>query len=113
MISSLYLNLRISKNIIFIFFIWKLIKIINDENNTLSWYDIISSRGPDGINHTDITKIGQAVGAILAFWLPAVYAYSPKVDGMGLAAVMGVSLTYLGAVGYGAAALRVKQSVVE
>jgi len=84
------------------------VRIVNGEND-LEWWHLVSTRAADGSQYADWNKIGQGLGVVLCVWLPAVYVYSPKMEAVGLAAVMGVALLYLGGVSGYAANLRSKQ----
>ncbi len=99
--------------IIFLCLMWAMIRIINSVRNELEWDHLVSTRGIDGKQYADWNKIGQGLGVILCVWLPAVYVYSPRMEAMGLAAVMGVALAYLGGVSGYAALLRARQGGVE
>jgi hypothetical protein len=90
-----------------------LARIINSKDNELEWATLVASRvGVSGLD-ANWDKIGQGCGVILALWLPAVYAYTEKVDAVGLALVMGTSLLYLGGVSAYAATLRARKGTVE
>jgi hypothetical protein len=84
------------------------VRVINGEND-LEWWHLVSTRAADGSQYADWNKIGQGLGVVLCVWLPAVYVYSPKMEAVGLAAVMGVALLYLGGVSGYAANLRAKR----
>ena len=99
--------------ILVMIFVIKLVFIINSSDNSLEWSHLISSRAADGIQYADWNKIGQGCGIILCLWLPAVYVYSDKMDAIGLAAVMGVALAYLGSVSGYAATLRARRGTTE
>ena len=99
--------------IIVLIVIWAFIRIINSQANTLEWWHLISTRGDTGAQWLSWNEIGKGLGVILCFWLPAVYVYSPKMEAMGLAAVMGVALAYLGGVSGYAAMLRSRQGSTE
>ena len=90
-----------------------LVRVINSNSNDLEWWHLISTRGVAGETFADWNKIGQGLGVLLCVWLPAVYVYSSKMEAIGLAAVMGVALAYLGGVSSYAATLRSKQGAVE
>lgn len=98
--------------IIFLLIVLALVRVINSSTNELDWSDLISSRGRDGKQYADWNKIGQGLGVVQCVWLPTVYAYSQKMDAGGLAAVMGVSLLYLGGVSSYAATLRARRDVI-
>jgi hypothetical protein len=89
------------------------VRTINASNNTLEWWHLISAKAADGSQWASWDQIGRGLGVVLCFWLPAVYAYSPKMDAGGLAMVMGVALAYLGGVSAYAATLKARQGTVE
>jgi len=89
--------------------LFTLVKVVNSTGNTLEWWHLVSTRSANGVQFADWNKIGQGCGVVLCTVLPAVYVYSPKMDAVGLAAVMGVALLYLGGVSGYAANLRSKQ----
>ncbi len=99
--------------IIFLLLMLSLVRVINSTENDLEWSHLVSTRGTDGKQYADWNKIGQGLGVILCVWLPAVYVYSPRLEAMGLAAVMGVALAYLGGVSGYAAMLRSRQGGIE
>jgi hypothetical protein len=94
---------------LFLGLLFALIKIVNSAGNSLEWWHLVSSRAQDGSQYADWNKIGQGCGVMLCVGLPTVYVYSPKMEAVGLAAVMGVALLYLGGVSGYAANLRSKQ----
>src|SRR3990172_7195981 len=94
-------------------FVWSIIRVINNADNGLEWEHLFSSRGADGKQYADWNKIGAGAGVVISVWLPAVYAYSDKADGTGIAAVMGVALAYLGSVSGYAAVLRARRGTIE
>lgn len=100
-------------SVLLLVLIIKLVRTINSSKNSLEWEHLVSSRGADGIQYADWNKIGQGCGIMLCLWLPAVYVYSDKMDAIGLAAVMGVALTYLGSVSGYAATLRARRGTTE
>ena len=100
-------------SIIVLLLMLALVRVINSNSNDLEWWHLISTRGTSGETFADWNKIGQGLGVLLCVWLPAVYVYSSKMEAMGLAAVMGVALAYLGGVSSYAATLRAKQGAVE
>jgi len=99
--------------IAFLVLLLAFVRVVNGENNDLEWWHLVSTRAADGGQYADWNKIGQGLGVVLCVWLPAVYVYSPKMEAVGLAAVMGVALLYLGGVSGYAANLRSKQGSVE
>lgn len=98
--------------IFFIGMLYALARVINNTSD-LEWAHLISSRSMDGKQWGDWNQIGKGLGVILCVWLPAVYVYSPKMDAVGLALVMGVALAYLGGVSGYAALLRSRQGSIE
>ena len=99
--------------IFFIVVLYAIVRVINNASNDLEWAHLISSRSMDGKQWGDWNQIGKGLGVILCVWLPAVYVYSPKMDAVGLALVMGVALAYLGGVSGYAALLRSRQGGIE
>ena len=92
--------------------IWAFVRLMN-ANNTLEWYQLVSSKLPDGTQSADWNQIGKGVGVCICVWLPAMYAYSSKMEPYGLTAVMSAALLYLGGVSSYAATLRSKQGSIE
>ena len=110
---SLSLVVRLFAGAVVLAFVVLVVRVINSAGNELEWADLIST--PDrngGRPHADWNKIGQGFGVVVAVWMPAVYVYSPKMEALGLAAVMGASLLYLGGVSAYAATLRARQGSV-
>lgn len=95
--------------VVFLLGFWFLHHTIGKSSNTLEWEQLISSRAVDGHQYVDWNRIGQGMGVVLAVWLPFIYASSNSMDGTGLAAVMGVSLLYLGGVSSYATSVRAKR----
>lgn len=89
------------------------VRVINSLDNDLEWAHLVSSKARDGKQYADWNKIGQGCGVILCVWLPAVYAHSDRADAVGLSAVMGVALLYLGGVSSYAATLRARHGATE
>ena len=89
------------------------IKIVNDKTNHLEWYHLISVKAHDGQQYASWNQIGSGAGVVLCIWLPAVYAYSDRVDAVGLASILGVALAYLGGVSGYAATLRARRGTTE
>lgn len=89
------------------------IRVVNSLDNDLEWSHLVSSKARDGKQYADWNKLGQGCGVILCVWLPAVYAHSEKADAIGLSAVMGVALLYLGGVSSYAATLRARRGTTE
>lgn len=87
---------------------WILVRIIRGDPN-INWADFISTRGQDGQQKGDINKVGQWAGIVVAVMSVLMYAGKVNVDGAGLAAVLGVSLLYLGGVAAYSATLRSRQ----
>lgn len=99
--------------IIVLLLLLAMVRIINSGDNDLQWWHLVSTKAADGGQYADWNRIGQGLGVVLCVWLPAVYVYSPKMEAVGLAAVMGVALLYLGGVSSYAATLRSKRGSVE
>ena len=95
--------------LILLVLIWILYRVIEDEGNLIIWSDFIASMGLDCKQHGDLNKLGQLAGIFLAVQSVLMYANGDKADGVGLAAVLGVSLAYLGGVSAYAASLRSKR----
>lgn len=95
--------------VVFLLVTWFLHRMIAKVTNSLEWEHLISSRAIDGKQYVDWNKIGQGAGVVLSVWLPFIYAGSDHMDGTGLAAVMGVSLLYLGGVSSYATSVRAKR----
>jgi hypothetical protein len=89
------------------------IRVVNSLDNNLEWSQLISSKGQDGKQYADWNRIGQGAGVVMCVWLPAVYAHSERSDAVGLAAIMGVALAYLGGVSGYAATLRARRGTIE
>jgi hypothetical protein len=87
--------------------------VMNNDKNELEWSELISTKGQDGKLHPDWNKIGQGCGVFLCLWLPGVYAYSDKIDPIGLATLMGAALLYLGSVSGYASTLRARRGTIE
>lgn len=98
--------------LILIVLIWILYRVIQDEGNLILWADFISTRGADSKQHGDLTKVGQLVGIGLAAISVLMYADNEVVEPVGLSALLGVALLYLGGVTMYAANLRSKQGSV-
>jgi hypothetical protein len=93
--------------------VWILVRVINSDANSLVWADFISTRGADGSQRGDLNKIGQLVGIVVAAMTVLMYADNQTVDAIGLSALLGVALAYLGGVTAYAAFLRSRQGSVE
>lgn len=98
--------------IIVLIFLWGLIRVMNNASNALTWADLLSVRGTDGAQHASWDPIGKGCGVVLCVFCPVVYTYSPKMDAIGLAAILGVALAYLGGVAGYSAYLRSKMGSV-
>lgn len=83
--------------------------LINKNDNTLTWEDLVSVRGLDGKNHADWTKIGQGAGVFIAVFIPLQYAVNDKFEPIGGAALLAASLLYLGGVASYSATLKSKR----
>jgi hypothetical protein len=99
--------------IIILLLAYAFIRVVNSLDNNLEWSQLISSKGQDGKQYADWNRIGQGAGVVLCVWLPAVYAHSDRADAVGLAAIMGVALAYLGGVSGYAATLRARRGTIE
>ena len=87
--------------------------VVNAENN-IEWADFISVRGAtDGKQHGSWDSIGKGGGVFICIYIPLLYAHSEKFEPLGGAALLGVSLAYLGAVNGYSAYLRSKQGTVQ
>lgn len=95
--------------LILLVLLWILVRVIHSDSNLIVWSDYISSLGADGKQHGDLNKVGQLVGVVIAAMCVLMYADNDKVDPTGLAALLGVSLLYLGGVSGYAANLRAKR----
>lgn len=98
--------------IILLLLLWNLYRIVTSDSTAIYWADFISTRGADGVQHGDINKVGQWAGIIVSTMSVLMYADNEKVDPLGLSALLGVSLLYLGGVASYAATLRAKRDVV-
>ena len=110
---SISVVIKASAAIFVLLFALAVMRIINNAANDLEWWHLVSTRAQDGVQYACWNKIGQGCGVVLCVWLPAVYAYSEKMDAGGLAAVLGVVLLYLGGVSGYAATLRSRRGTVE
>lgn len=99
--------------ILFVIIVVAVSRVFRNNDNDIEWADLISVMAQNGKQKGDWNQIGKGGGVILCIALPFIYVFSPKMDALGLAAVMGVSLAYLGAVSSYAATLRARQGVVE
>lgn len=91
---------------------WLLYRIVWNEGTAVEWVDFISTKGADGRQHGDINKIGQWAGIVISVMSVLMYADNQKVEPVGLSALLGVALLYLGGVASYAANLRAKQGTV-
>lgn len=99
--------------ILFIIIVIAVARVFRSSENDIEWADLISVMAQNGKQKGDWNQIGKGGGVILCIALPFIYVYSPGMDAIGLAAVMGVALAYLGGVSAYAANLRSKQGTVE
>lgn len=99
--------------LLFIVIVVAIARAFRNDDNDIQWSDLISIRSQDGKQKGDWNQIGKGGGVILCIALPFIYVYSPGMEAVGLAAVMGVALAYLGSVSAYAATLRSKQGTVE
>ncbi len=98
--------------LILLVLLWILYRIVRNEDNDIAWEDFISTRAADGRQHGDINKVGQWFGIVIATMPVLMYVDNDKVEPTGLAALLAVSLLYLGGVAGYAANLRAKQGSV-
>lgn len=103
----------IATALLFIVIVVAMVRIFRRTDNDIQWVDLISVMTQNGTQKADWNQIGKGGGVILCIALPFLYVYSPKMEAMGLAAIMGVALAYLGGVSAYAATLRSKQGSVE
>lgn len=99
--------------LLFIVIVVAVARVFRNDENDIQWADLISVMAQNGKQKGDWNQIGKGGGVILCIALPFIYVYSPGMDAMGLAAVMGVALAYLGSVSAYAATLRSKQGSIE
>lgn len=99
--------------ILFIVIVIAVARVFRNSDNDIEWADLISVMAQNGKQKGDWNQIGKGGGVILCIVLPFIYVYSPNMDALGLAAVMGVALAYLGGVSAYAATLRSRQGTVE
>lgn len=99
--------------ILFIIIVITVARVFRSTDNDIEWADLISVMAQNGKQKGDWNQIGKGGGVILCIALPFIYVYSPSMDAIGLAAVMGVALAYLGGVSAYAATLRSRQGTVE
>ena len=99
--------------LILLFVFWMFVRIVTSEVTQIIYADYISSRGADGKQHGDLDKVGQLVGIIVAALVVLMYADSDKVEPVGLSALLGVSLLYLGGVTMYAKYIRSKQGSIQ
>ena len=95
--------------LILLVLLWILYRIIRNEDNDIAWEDFISTRGPDNRQHGDIDKVGKWFGIVIATMPALMYADNERVEPTGLAALLAVSLAYLGGAGGYGATHRAKQ----
>lgn len=88
------------------------VRLIRSQENPLQAWEFFATRGSDNLPHPDWDKVGKGIGVAMCIWLPAIYAYSDKMDAAGIALVMGVALGYLGGVASYSATLRARQGSV-
>lgn len=99
--------------LVFIVIVIAVARVMRSDKTDIQWADLISVLAHNGAQRADWNQIGKGGGVILCIALPFIYVYSPGMDAIGLAAVMGVALAYLGGVSAYAANLRSKQGTVE
>jgi len=72
--------------------------IVMLSKNPIEWWQFISSKGADGKEYADMTKLGQSVGVFLCVASVLIFAARKDVDAVGFSLVLGVALLYLGGV---------------
>lgn len=74
--------------------------------NPLEWWHFVSTRGEDGKSYADLDKLGKLVALIVSSVAVLWMAYQAKID----ATLLGVYLTFAGAIAGWAAYLRSKRT---
>lgn len=72
--------------------------VMHDKANPIDWWQFISSKGVDGKEYADMTKLGQSVGIFCCVASVLIFASRKDVDAVGFSLVLGVALLYLGGV---------------
>ena len=72
--------------------------IMHDKNNPIEWWHFISSKGADGNQYADMTKLGQATGIFVCVSVAFIFAARTDTTALGFSALLGVILLYLGGV---------------
>lgn len=75
-------------------------KVMRSEENTIEWWQFISTRGPDGKHYADVDKLGKVVGIIVSSWVVTTNKTNE--------AMLFIYLAYVGAVGGWSAYLRAR-----
>lgn len=93
--------------------VYKLHRTIEDDGNEIDWWQFISSRGRDGRQYADLTKLGQAAGIVLCFFSTIYLSSKVTCDAgwLGFAGVLSVALLYLGGVQVYQTMMRSRDSV--
>ncbi len=80
-------------------------KIFTDPDNNLSCWQFIATKAKDGKHYADLDKLGKVVALFVSSWVVLKVAYDQKID----AYLLGVYLTFAGAIAGWAAYLRTKE----
>ncbi len=80
-------------------------KIFTDPENNLSCWQFIATKAKDGKHYADLDKLGKVVALFVSSWVVLKVAYDQKID----AYLLGVYLTFAGAIAGWAAYLRTKE----
>jgi len=71
---------------------------LHSERNTLEWWHFISTRGRDGKQYADLTKLGQLTGILLCIASVFIFAARKSTTATEFSVLLGVVLLYLGGV---------------
>lgn len=72
--------------------------VVHDKDNPIEWWHFISSKGQDGQQYADMTKLGQATGIFLCVSTTFIFSARKDVTPEGFSILLGVVLLYLGGV---------------
>lgn len=72
--------------------------VMHSKDNTIEWWHFISSRGADGRQYADLTKLGQVAGILLCIAVTFIFAARKDTTAEGFSFLFGVVLVYLGGV---------------
>ena len=84
-----------------IVFLWWVVRGTSE----IEWWQFIATKELDGKNHGDIDKLGKLVALVVSSVIIVWHGYALKIDAL----LLGIYLTYAGAIGGWAAYLRYKQ----